>query len=251
MSDRGSSVARWTPRKTRRVRSALRGVTAWARAGWKGHRLAVVAVSLALALASVPVLAGPGVFGDSGDGRLGNAAVADETERAAFVVRADESVEAAASETAEPAVPTEPTATTDPTEAVEPSATTEPTETVEPTEPVEPTGAAEPTETVEPSPTTDPTEPVVSPVREVARDNHGAVVSETARSRDGAGTHGEQVRAVARDNHRRAVSETAKGGWHGAYGRLPSARGCPYRTRCRGAGSGLVEWRGWEQGPSG
>jgi len=99
--------------------------------------------------------------------------------------------------------------TEQPSPEVDPSPTAEPTVTPEPVEAAEPTETGEPTETVEPSPTTEPTG-TTPRVREVARDNHGAAVSEVARAHDGEGNHGEAVREVARDNHGRAVSEVAQ-----------------------------------------
>ncbi|GBD19148.1 hypothetical protein HRbin27_01652 [bacterium HR27] len=213
-------------RETGTVQPALRRVSGWLRAGRKGYRFAVLAAVLALALASVPALAGPGSFGDPEDGRHEHGeVVADESGQPAFVVLQDEVGTPEPSETIEPAATMEPTVTASPTETAEPSATVEPpptqeptatvepteeaepTETAEPTEAVEPTATVVPTEAAEPSPTAEPTEP---PVRAVARDNHGAAVSEVAKSHEDEGNHGEQVRTVARDNHGRAVSEAAK-----------------------------------------
>jgi len=208
-------------------RSGGRGETAPVRVdrGWLSRRVALLAALLAFTLAAVPALAGPGSFDRfeyvGRDARLALTWTVEQLPAVDTPVVMEEAVELA--ETAEPVatgeatveltVTQEATVTASPTETAEPSATVEPpptqepTETVEPTETAEPTEVVEPTETAEPSPTAEPTE---SPVRVVARENHGAAVSEVAKSHDGEGNHGEQVRAVARDNHGRVVSEAAK-----------------------------------------
>ena len=186
---------------------------------WLGRQLAIAATVLAFALAAMPTLAGPG-------GLSGSAGGFGRTVRQVLKPQGSETTVASPAASVTATMPSagagtllsaldengsSPVAelTEQPSPEVDPSPTAEPTVTPEPVEAAEPTETGEPTETVEPSPMPEPTE-TAPPVREVARDNHGAAVSEAARAHDGEGNHGEAVREVARDNHGRAVSEAAK-----------------------------------------
>jgi hypothetical protein len=186
---------------------------------WLGRRLAIAATVLAFALAAMPALAGPG-------GLSGSAGGFGRTVRQVLMPQGSETTVASPAASVTATMPSagagtllsaldengsSPVAelTEQPSPEVDPSPTAEPTVTPEPVEAAEPTETGEPTETVEPSPMPEPTG-TAPPVREVARDNHGAAVSEAARAHDGEGNHGEAVREVARDNHGRAVSEAAK-----------------------------------------
>ncbi len=183
----------------------------WRSYAWFGRRCAVAATVLALVLAGMPVLAGPGGFPGSVQQVF---AAFSKHDRVTLL----QDVTPTANEMVEPLETVELTGTVElsqilqPSPFAEPTETVEPTRTAEPTETPEPTPMSEPTMTVEPTP--EPTETVgPTPIRvsEVARDNHGRAVSAVAQSNDGEGNHGQEVREVARDNHGRDVSEATKG----------------------------------------